>query len=203
MNEKQLAIGETTTVGRRSLKDTAGLFLIEELERIALERCTTAREAIKLMGALAEEFGYGDNGECLTVADKNEVWHFEIYGTNMPKKDEPEAKGKKKKPSKFDKPGALWVAQRIPDDHVGISANIPRISTVDFNDPDNFMYASDLKERTMHMGLWDGTSEFTFYKMVSDDKPFSVREYFVLNALAPSLGLKYVYKPFVASPIIS
>ena len=182
LNEKQLAIGETTTVGKRSLKDTSGLFLIEELERIALERCTTAREAIKLMGALAEEFGYGDNGECLTVADKNEVWHFEIYGTNMPKK---------KKPSKFDKPGALWVAQRIPDDHVGISANIPRISTVDFNDTENFMYASDLKERTMHMGLWDGKSEFKFYKIVSDDKPFSVREYFVFNTLAPSLGLKY------------
>ena len=33
------------------------------------------------MGALAEEFGYGDSGECLTVADKNEVWQFEIYGT--------------------------------------------------------------------------------------------------------------------------
>ena len=191
LNEKQLAIGETTTVGKRSLKDTNGLFLIEELERIALERCTTAREAIRLIGSLAEEFGYADNGECLTIADKNEVWHFEIYGTNMPKKDAPAEKGKKKKPSKFDKPGALWVAQRIPDDHVGISANIPRIGVVDFNDPDNFMYASDLKERTMHMGLWDGTSEFKFYKMVSDEKPFSVREYFVLNALAPSLGLKY------------
>ena len=191
LNEKQLAIGETTTVGKRSLKDTNGLFLIEELERIALERCTTAREAIRLIGSLAEEFGYADNGECLTIADKNEVWHFEIYGTNMPKKDAPAEKGKKKKPSKFDKPGALWVAQRIPDDHVGISANIPRIGVVDFNNPDNFMYASDLKERTMHMGLWDGTSEFKFYKMVSDEKPFSVREYFVLNALAPSLGLKY------------
>ena len=101
LNEKQLAIGETTTVGKRSLKDTNGLFLIEELERIALERCTTAREAIRLIGSLAEEFGYADNGECLTIADKNEVWHFEIYGTNMPKKDAPAEKGKKKKPSKL------------------------------------------------------------------------------------------------------
>ena len=192
MNEKQLAMGETTTVGKRSLKDTNGLFLIEELERIALERCSTARDAIRVIGSLAEEFGYGDNGECLTIADKNEVWHFEIYGTNSPKKDEPAEKGKKKKASKFDKPGALWVAQRIPDDHVGVSANIPRIGVVDFNDPDNFMYSSDLKERTLHMGLWDGKSEFKFYKMVSDEaKPFSVREYFIFNTLAPSLGLKY------------
>lgn len=191
LNEKQLAIGETTTVGKRFLKDTSGLFLIEELERIALERCSTAREAIKLIGSLAEEFGYADNGECLTIADKNEVWHFEIYGTNFPGKDTPAEKGKKKKTSKFNKPGALWVAQRIPDDHVGISANIPRIGVVNFNDTCNFMYSSDLKERTIHMGLWDGKSEFKFYKMVSDDKPFSVREYFVLSTLAPSLNLSY------------
>lgn len=202
MNEKQLAMGETTTVGKRELRDTNGLFLIEELERIALERCTTAREAIKLIGALAEEYGFGDSGECLTIADKNEVWHFEIYGTNMPKKDEPAEKGKKKKPSKFDKPGALWAAQRIPDDHVGVSANIPRIGVIDFNDPDNFMYASDLKERTQHMGLWDGKSEFKFYKMVSNEKNFSVREFFIFRTLAPSLGLTYDMEelPFSIKP---
>lgn len=202
LNEKQLAMGETTTVGKRELRDTNGLFLIEELERIALERCTTARDAIRLIGALAEEYGFGDNGECLTIADKNEVWHFEIYGTGMPKKEAAPVKGKKGKPSKFDKPGALWVAQRIPDDHVGISANIPRIGVVDFNNPDYFMYASDLKERTMHMGLWDGKSEFKFYKIVSNGKPFSIREYFVFNTLAPSLGLKYDAQelPFSVKP---
>ncbi|MBT4402121.1 MAG: peptidase, partial [Bacteroidetes bacterium] len=78
MNEKQLAMGETTIGGKRDLRNDDGLFLIEELQAVALERCTTAREAIKLMGALATEYGYGDSGECLTVADKNEVWHFEI-----------------------------------------------------------------------------------------------------------------------------
>jgi len=36
-----------------------GLFLIEELERVMLERCSTAREAIKLMGSLGEKYGYG------------------------------------------------------------------------------------------------------------------------------------------------
>lgn len=190
MNEKQLAIGETTTVGKRELRNPDGLFNIEELERIALQRCSTARDAIKLMGALAEEYGYGDSGECLTVADKNEVWHFEIYGTGKVEKDEIAKDKKKAKPSPYDKPGALWVAQRIPDDHVGISANIPRIGVVDFDNPDYFMYASDLKERTQHMGLWDGKSEFKFYKMVSNGKPFSIREYYVLNKLAPSLGLK-------------
>lgn len=198
LNEKQLGIGETTVVGRRELQNKEGYFLIEELERIALQRCTNARDAIKLMGALAEEYGYGDVGECLTVADKNEVWHFEIYG-NGKLKEEPSKKGKK---AKADKVGAMWVAQRIPDDHVGISANIPRIGVVDFNNPDKFLYSSDLRERAKALGLWDGESEFKFYKVVSTSKPFSIREYYVLNKLAPSLNLKYDAEelPFSVKP---
>lgn len=201
MNEKQLAIGETTTSGRSELENPDGLFLIEELERIALQRCSNAREAIKLMGSLAEQYGYGDGGECLTVADKNEVWHFEIYGNGKLKED-PAAKPKKGKKAVAEKPGAMWVAQRIPDDHVGVSANIPRIGTVDFNNPDTFMYSTDLKERAQQLGLWDGKSEFKFYKVVSKGKPFSYREYWVLNTLAPSLGLKYDSEelPFSVKP---
>ena len=203
LNEKQLAIGETTTVGKRELRNEEGMFYIEELERIALERCTNARDAIRLMGELAEKYGYADYGECLTVADKNEVWHFEIYGTGKPVVDSVALKkGKKVKPSPYDKPGALWVAQRIPDDHVGVSANIPKIGVVDFNDPENFMYGSDLKARVQHMGLWDGKSEFKFYKMVSLSKPFSYREFFVLNTLAPSLKLDFNAEeiPFSVKP---
>lgn len=69
MNEKQLAIGETTIYGRQELMNPDGLFLIEELEKIALQRCKTAREAIALIGRLAEEYGYADLAECITIAD--------------------------------------------------------------------------------------------------------------------------------------
>ena len=79
LNEKQVAMGETTFSGRDTLQNKKGLFYIEELQRIALERCTTAREAIALMGSLAEKYGYCDSGECLTVADPNEVWIFFFY----------------------------------------------------------------------------------------------------------------------------
>lgn len=190
MNEKQLAIGETTTEGRQDLRRGDALFLIEELERVALQRCSTARDAIRLMGSLAEEYGFADNGECLTVIDKKEAWFFEIYGT-----------GKSGK-----KPGALWVAQRIPDDHVGISANVPRIGTVNFSDPDNFMYGSDLRERCKELGLWDGQSPFKFYKMVSEEgengKNFSHREVYVFNLLSPGLGLSMKDEeiPFTVKP---
>ena len=78
LNEKQLAIGETTIYGREELINTDGLFLIEELEKIALQRCRNAREGIALIGKLAEEYGYADLAECITLADPKEVWQLEI-----------------------------------------------------------------------------------------------------------------------------
>ena len=57
LNEKQLAIGETTISGKDILRNKNGMFYIEELERIALERCSTAREAIRLMGDLVKLYG--------------------------------------------------------------------------------------------------------------------------------------------------
>lgn len=184
LNEKQLAIGETTFGGRKELRNEEGLFLIEELQRIALQRCTSAREAIALIGALAEEYGYGDGGECLTFADPKEVWQFEITGSGE------------------GKPSALWVAQRVPDDHVGISANIPRISTVDFNNPDYFMYSKDLKKKAQKLGFWDGKEEFKFYKVIGTGKPFAIRDFFVLNMMAPSLNLSFDAEelPFSVKP---
>lgn len=171
LNEKQLAIGETTIYGRQELRNEEGLFLIEELEKIALERCSTAREAIKLVGALAEKYGYGDYAECITFADPKEVWHFEISGAGK------------------EETGALWCAQRIPDDHVGVSANISRISDVDFNNSDFFMTSTDLRKKAKKLGYWDGKEPFKFYKVISGRKPFSRREHFVLSTMAPSLGL--------------
>jgi dipeptidase len=183
LNEKQLAIGETTIVGRKELVNKNGLFLIEELQRIALQRCSTSRDAVLLIGAYAEKYSYADAGECLTIADKNEIWQLEIFGPGE------------------DNSGAIWVAQRIPDNHVAISANIPRIAKVDFNSPD-FLYSSDIKEKCKKLGLWDEEDEFIFWKINNGKKPFSIREYFVLSTLAPSLGLSYDSEelPFSVKP---
>jgi len=173
LNEKQLAIGETTIGGRRELQNDDGLFLIEELERIALERCTTARDAIRLIGQLVKEYGYGDSGECITIADKKEVWHFEIFGAG---------------PAEI---GAVWAAVRIPDDHVGVSANRPRISTLKLDDPDYYMASENVFSVAQEMGWWDPKKgePFKFWKAYSSAKPFSDREHFIYKKLAPSLNL--------------
>ena len=145
LNEKQLAIGETTFGGPDTLVNAAGWFRIEELERVALQRCDNARDAIRLMGALAEQYGYGDSGECLTVADKNEVWQFEIVGIGK------------------DRIGAAWVAKRVPDDHIAVSANIPRIGRIDRKSKD-MMASANVEKVAIDNGLWDGKGDFTFWK---------------------------------------
>ena len=174
LNQKQLAMGESTTVGKEELVNEKGMFLIEELQRIALERCSTARDAIKLMGELVTKYGYADYAECLTIADKNEVWQFEVMG-----------EGK-------DKVGGVWVAQRIPDNHVAVSCNIIRVAEINLDDTDNFMASANVFDVAKKLGYWDGVSKFNFWKAYSEhDKNFLIREYFILSTLAPSLNLKY------------
>ena len=177
MNEKQVAMGETTFTGPDTLRNGSSMFLIEELQRIALQRCDNARDAIRMMGTLAERYGYADGGECITVIDKKEAWFFEILGCGR------------------GKVGAVWAAQRVPDDEVAISANIARIGKIDRANKDYFMASDNVEAVALEYGLWDGQGDFVFWKAYrgsyGDGKNFKEREYVALNTLAPSLHLSY------------
>ena len=109
MNEKQVTIVETTFDGRLELVNKDGLLDYFSLMRLALQRSSTAREAIRCMAQLVEEYGYNSSGETITVCDPNEAWIMEIIG-----------KGPNRK-------GAVWVALRIPDDCICAHANLSRI----------------------------------------------------------------------------
>jgi len=109
INENQVALGETTFGGREELVDPNGIVDYGSLMFIALERSRNAREAIKIMADLVEEYGYGSDGESFSISDPNEVWYMEIIG-----------KGAEK--------GAVWVAIRIPDGYVSGHANAARIT---------------------------------------------------------------------------
>lgn len=110
MNNHQLAIGETTYGGRRELRGE-GIIDYGSLIYITLQRAKNAREAIKTMSELVEEFGYCSSGESFSIADKNEVWIMELIGKGPGKK------------------GAVWVARRIPDGYISGHANQARITT--------------------------------------------------------------------------
>jgi dipeptidase len=115
MNEHQLAMGESTCAARFwAAPPSAGgnaRMEVREMSKIALERCKTARCAISLMGELGEKYGMyaadwsggdaslGEAGEALTVIDTEEAWVFHVLSDD---------KGT----------GAVWAAQRVPDNHV-------------------------------------------------------------------------------------
>ena len=177
MNEHQVAIGESTFTGREELKSDAGWIDCETLTRLMLERAATAREAIRIGGALLEEHGWIDEGEALTIADPEEVWLMEIVGPGE------------------GKVGAVWAAQRIPDDHVSVIANAARIAELDLENPDLFMASDNVVSLAEELGYWSAGSgtPFRFYEAYNPQGRFSYgstrREWRVLDLLAPSLEL--------------
>ncbi len=188
LNEKQLAIGETTFGGPDTLVNPDAMFTIEELQRLALQRCTSARQAIRLIADLIRQYGYADGGECITIADKKEVWQMEILGCGK------------------HEIGGVWAAQRVPDGHVAVSANIPRIGRLQRNNPDYFMCSDNVEAVARKYKLWDGRGDFIFWKVYNtswaNGKNFREREWFILSSLAPSLGLRRDAKelPFSVKP---
>lgn len=122
MNEFQVAIGETTFGGRPELVDTTGIMDYGSLIYITLQRARSAREAIKILTDLVEEYGYYSSGESFSIADKDEVWFMELIGKGTQIKTD----RKTKKQYNANK-GAVWVALRIPDGYVSGHANQARI----------------------------------------------------------------------------
>ncbi len=175
MNTKQLAIGESTFGGRESLVSDKGIIDCQRLIQLMLERCTTAKEALKLTDELTKKYGYSDYGECLTIADKKEVWHLEIVGPGT------------------DKVGAIWVAQRVPDNHISVNANAARIQEIDTTNTRDFMYSENLYEMARDSAWWSEDSTFRFADAYApsgrDSKAATRREWRVLSLAAPSLNL--------------
>jgi len=149
-NEHQVLIGETTLGGARETEHSEdAIMTIEQLEVFALQRAKTAREAIQIMGDIAVEYGYRASchlGECLTVTDPNEAWVFEVYGTGPLWTPE------------SDKPGAVWCAQRVPDDHITCVPNMSRIAEIDPKDTEYFMVSDDYMAPAIELGLYDPAS---------------------------------------------
>ncbi len=181
-NEMQVGMGESTVSGRREMRNADGWFDIVELQRIALERASTAREAVQIMGTLGEEYGYYIGGECITVIDPDEVWVFEIYGP-----------GALWKPGS-DRSGCVWVAQRVPDGEIFVCANRSRIGEIDLDDTDNFMASPNIFSLAEEMGFWskDSGKPFKVYETYGykDYSTYNARrEWRVFDLVAPSLKL--------------
>ena len=157
MNEYQLSMSETTFGGRPELVNPQGLFSYGELMMLGLQRTRTAREAIKAMIKLVDDYGYGDTGESISVADPNEAWILEIVGTGPGGK------------------GAAWVAVRIPDGQISCHTNISRIGEIPRDDPVNWMHSDNVESFAASKGWYDPKSgkPFRFNETYDPPTPFA------------------------------
>jgi dipeptidase len=186
LNDQQLAIGESTVGNRRKMANPtpSGGMDITMLTLLAMERCRTAREAIRLMGGLAERYGYGfhDGGEMLAVADPREVWVFEIMPAGplwTPQSGQP---------------GAVWAAERVPDDEVSVCPNESRIGELELDRPDFFMASPNAVSYAVEAGFCDPRSGRPFswkkaYNPVeasASSEPRRARLWRFLDRVAPS-----------------
>ena len=192
-NEAGVIMAESTCSARFDAKPVPqgkALLSIDELSRIALERASSAREAVEIMGVLSERHGfYGEGfegvGESLLVADvKGDAWIFHIL---------PDDKGA----------SAIWAAQRVPRGHVAVVANAYVIREIDFSDSVNFLYSPNIRSIALRLKLWSPGESFDFTKIYSGGeyghKYYSGRRVWRgLSMLAPSAasGLKPEYSNY-------
>jgi dipeptidase len=157
-----------------------------------LLRTRTAREAIRLIGAMVEEYGFlyyraPGAGVALPIADDREVWLMEIFG---PGEDWAPDSGRS---------GGVWCAQRIPDGEVACSANRSRIGTVNLEDADHFLASDNIFALAEERGLWKPGTPFVWHDVYGGpgDRSNSLREWRALSLAAPLLDLKFTDDPAV------
>ena len=153
-NEYQLGIGESTIAQKKELVCTRDngkqIMTIEQAQIFALQRFKKARDAVKFIGDLMTRYGFlpssGDGAEALVVADTEEIWVLEVYGVG-PGWD-PES----------GKPGAIWAAERLPDDKATVIPNWSIIKEINAKDKKNFMVSKNYKQEAIDRGWYDPKS---------------------------------------------
>jgi dipeptidase len=151
MNAHQLAIGESTLSQKAALRtdreNGKQIMTIEQAMVFALERCKTAREALNEITSLVETYGFlpscGPESEALCIADPEEAWILEVFSV-----------GTEWEPGSGEL-GAVWAAQRVPDDHIAIVPNWSVIKEIDLTRPDIFMASKNYKQVAIDHGWYD------------------------------------------------
>jgi len=173
LNEYGVSIAETSIPGNDVLFSENCVLNYPNLMFLALQRSKSAREAIDVMSTLVDTYGFymEMGGECITVADAKEAWVLEIFGPGQEWNY-----GKEH--------GAVWVARRIKDNEVFVSANRARIGKIEEED----ITSSNIYSLAKELKLWNGGEEFLWYEVYGIDqgKYSGLREWRIFSLLAPS-----------------
>jgi dipeptidase len=166
LNEHQVAIRDIWSPSRPELVEmtpdgqTGPNY--SDLARIALERAETAREAVEIIGALIDEYGYTTyGGNSHLIADENEGWVVLQFAGGQ----------------------GLWVAERLgPDDvrvnYPGYIGDVP----ADYRRSRDWMGSTHLMSFAVEQGWYDPDS----------DRPFNVDEVYGQGGIMRHPGTKHV-----------
>lgn len=81
----------------------------------------SAKEGVLRLGQLVEKYGSSESNG-IAFADEDEIWYMETGA------------------------GHQWVARRVPDDCYVVAPNMMIIEEIDFADPDNYLFASGIRD---------------------------------------------------------
>ncbi|WP_040471496.1 C69 family dipeptidase [Lentilactobacillus kisonensis] len=109
----------------------------EAMITVVLPYVKTARQGVSRLGRIIEHFGTSESNGIL-FADKDEAWYMETGG------------------------GHQWVAIKIPDDAYAVIANQTAIQEINFSDPDNYMWAPNIRSFVKENQLNPDLSGHTF-----------------------------------------
>jgi dipeptidase len=140
---------------------------IREMSLLGLERCKTARDAVQLMGDLAVKHGfYGDcpidncvGGEAMYVSDPEEVWVFHVLPDDT-------------------HTSAIWAAEKIPDSHISMMANMFIIRYINLTDSAKFLFSDNMVSIAEAKGWWKGDNRTPFdFTAIYSDGEYSHKYY--------------------------
>ncbi|MCT3031462.1 C69 family dipeptidase [Pediococcus parvulus] len=139
----------------------------EAMVTVTLPYIKTAREGITYLGNIVERYGTSETNGIL-FSDQTEVWYMETAA------------------------GHQWAAQRIPDDAYAVVANQLSIQEIDFDDQDNFMTVSGLKDFVNQNHLNPHRNGFNFREIfgtndLSDEIYNTPRVWYGQKLLNPSI----------------
>jgi dipeptidase len=86
----------------------------------------------------------------LVIADPHEAWVFEVFGVGP---DWTRDSGQ---------PGAIWAAQRLPDDHACMIPNWSIIKEIDPSDGERFLVSENYLQEAVDRGWYDPDSGWPF-----------------------------------------